>query len=107
MKDPIIDLDVGVNRRNKELCKPYIRLFYGSKPQREVEQTFQIFLNAKNEKKATSLEATLVPIIIKLIEYEPNDGQGLYFSSHIWEFIRHNTRRRILCRPQCNRYFGL
>jgi hypothetical protein len=29
-EDPVVDIDVGVVRRNRELCKPYIRLFYGT-----------------------------------------------------------------------------
>ena len=66
--DLIPDLDVGVKRRNKELCKPYIRLFYGSQVQAEVEQTFQTFLDSKNTKKSTSIEAILTPVIIGLVE---------------------------------------
>jgi hypothetical protein len=82
-EDTIPDLDVGVRRRNKELCKPYIRLFYGSKSQNEVEQTFQIFLDAKNTRKSTSLEAILIPVIIDLIEEKGNE----IFSSDVWDYI--------------------
>jgi hypothetical protein len=82
--DPIPDLDVGVRRRNKELCKPYLRLFYGSDSQKEVEQTFQIFLDAKNTKKSTSLEAMLVPVIVDLIEEKGNE----VFSSEIWDYVK-------------------
>jgi hypothetical protein len=84
--DPIPDLDVGVKRRNKELCKPYIRLFYGSKAQKEVEQTFQIFLDSKNDKKSTSLEAILIPVIINLVKEKGNR----VYSSEVWDFIKDN-----------------
>ena len=83
-KDPIPDLDVGVKRRNKELCKPYIRLFYGSQAQTEVEDTFQTFLDTKNSKKAESLEATLLPVIIDLVQQKGNS----IFTSDIWDFIK-------------------
>jgi hypothetical protein len=82
--DPIPDLDVGVRRRNKELCKPYLRLFYGSQSQKEIEQTFQIFLDAKNTKKSTSLEAMLVPVIFELVEEKGNE----VFSSEIWDYVK-------------------
>src|SRR5919108_1341253 len=85
-KDLIADLDVGVQRRNKELCKPYIRLFYGSQAQREVEQTFQTFLDAKSDKKSTSLEAILIPVIIDLVEQKGNQ----ILSSEIWNFVKEN-----------------
>jgi hypothetical protein len=55
-KDPVIDLDISVKRRNRELCKPYIRLFYGTEAQEEVEKTFQTFLDSKNSKRAGNIE---------------------------------------------------
>jgi hypothetical protein len=85
-KDSIVDLDIGVKRRDKELCKPYIRLFYGSQSQNEVEQTFQILLDAKNDKKSTSMEAILIPIIINLVEQ--NGNQLLY--DKVWDFVKEN-----------------
>jgi hypothetical protein len=83
-KDPIPDLDVGVKRRNKELCKPYIRLFYGSQAQTEVEETFQTFLDTKTNKKAESLEATLLPVIIDLVQQKGNS----ILTGDIWDFIK-------------------
>ena len=83
-EDFIPDLDVGVKRRNKELCKPYIRLFYGSQTQTEVEQTFQKFLDSKNTKKSTSIEAILIPVIIDLVEEKGNE----VFSSEVWNYVK-------------------
>jgi hypothetical protein len=51
-EDPIVDLDIGIKRRNRELCKPYLRLFYRTEAQKEVEQTFQTFIDSKNTRKA-------------------------------------------------------
>ncbi|MFZ0696044.1 MAG: hypothetical protein WAM88_02770, partial [Nitrososphaeraceae archaeon] len=39
-KDQIPDIDINVQRRNKELCKPYIQLSYDTPVQQEIEQTF-------------------------------------------------------------------
>jgi hypothetical protein len=66
--DPIPDIDINVQRRNKELCKPYIQLFYGTESQREIEQTLQRFLELKNGRKTTTLENILLPLIIEAAE---------------------------------------
>jgi hypothetical protein len=85
-KDPIADIDINVQRRNKELCKPCIQLFYGTPIQEKIEQTFQSFLDIKNSKRARSIEAILIPLIIELVEKE-----GYQVSSvRIWEFIKEN-----------------
>lgn len=76
----------GVIRRNRELCKPYIRLFYGTKAQNEIEDTFQTFLDKKNSKKATSIEAILIPVVIDLVDEKGNQVA----SSEIWDFIKEN-----------------
>jgi hypothetical protein len=83
-KDPITDIDINVQRRNKELCKPCIQLFYGTPVQEKIEQTFQTFLDIKNSKRARSLEAILIPVIIELVEQEGDEIS----SKRIWEFIQ-------------------
>jgi hypothetical protein len=85
-KDPVINLDIDIKRRNRELCKPYIRLFYGTEAQEEIENTFQIFLDTKNSRKAGSIEAILIPVIIDLVEQKGNQ----VLSSEIWDFIKEN-----------------
>ena len=85
-KDSIPDIDINVQRRNKELCKPCIQLFYGTPVQGTIEQTFQTFLDIKNSKRARSLETILIPVIIDLVEKEGN----LVSSCRIWEFIKEN-----------------
>jgi len=85
-KDPVPDIDINVQRRNKELCKPCIQLFYGTSVQGMIEQTIQTFLDIKNSKRARSLEAILIPVIIALVEREGNQVS----SSRIWEFIKEN-----------------
>jgi hypothetical protein len=84
--DPVIDLDIGLKRRNRELCKPYIRLFYNTEAQKEVEQTFQTLIDLKNGRKAKSIEAILIPIIIDLVEEKGNEVS----SNVIWNYITEN-----------------
>jgi hypothetical protein len=85
-KNSIPDIDINVQRRNKELCKPCIQLFYGTSVQETIERTFQTFLDIKNGKRARSLEAVIIPVIIALVEAEGNEVS----SSRIWEFIKEN-----------------
>jgi len=66
-KDPIPDINVGVEGREKELSKPVNQLFYNTKAQKEVEETLQSFLNLRTEKKEVTLEPILHPIVTELI----------------------------------------
>ena len=71
-KDTIPDIDIGVKRLNRELCKPYIQLFYGTNVQQEVEETLQKFLDSKNNRKSTTQgmdedEANLIVLPINRI----------------------------------------
>src|SRR5918995_4130900 len=87
-KDPIPDIDINVQRRNKELRKPCIQLFYGTPVQEKIEPTFQTFLDIKNSKRARSLEAIIIPVVIQLVERE---GEEIS-SKRIWEFIQENIQ---------------
>jgi hypothetical protein len=55
-KDKIVNIDVGVKRRNKQLVKPTLQLFYGTEAQREVEETLEYFLELR--KKRTAFQTT-------------------------------------------------
>ena len=68
-KDPIPDLDIGIDGRDKELVKHLIQLFYGSKCLEEIVKSLQKFLDLKNQKKETSLEHALFPIISDVIKF--------------------------------------
>ena len=69
-KDPIPDLDIGVEGRDKELVKHSIQLFYGCKCLEEVQETLQYFLDLKNEKKESTIESILLQIVATLVKYE-------------------------------------
>jgi hypothetical protein len=59
-KDPIPDLDIGVEGREKELVKHLIQLFYDSKCLDEIIESLQKFLDIKNQKKETSIDYALI-----------------------------------------------
>lgn len=73
-RDHIKNIDIGISGRNKELVKPYLQLFSNPKTgtdrkiYKEIENTFQIFLKIRNNKKDFTLERALLPIIIDLMK---------------------------------------
>jgi hypothetical protein len=69
-KDPIPDLDIGVEGRDKELVKHSIQLFHGSKCLNDVTDTLQHFLDLKNEKKESTIESILLQLIAPLVKFE-------------------------------------
>jgi hypothetical protein len=62
-KEPIPDIDIGIDGRDKELCKPTLQLFYNTKAKYEIQAALQKFINAKNQRKESTIEAELFPII--------------------------------------------
>jgi hypothetical protein len=84
-KDPIADIDTGLKRRNRELVKPLLQLFYYVQPQirREIASTLERFFEDKRRKKENTIEAALRPIITDLVsEY----GKEIS-ASQIWAAI--------------------
>jgi energy-coupling factor transporter ATP-binding protein EcfA2 len=69
-KDPIPDLNIGVEGRDKELVKHSIQLFYGCECLEEVQETLQYFLDLKNEKKESTIESILLQLVATLVKYE-------------------------------------
>ena len=80
-KDPIQDLDIGVEGRDKELVKHSIQFFYGSKCLKEVIETLQYFLDLKNEKKESTIESILLKVIAPLVKYNGSEIS----SKKIWD----------------------
>jgi hypothetical protein len=86
-KDPYKELDIGLDGRDKELCKPTLQLFYtlGASKEllEEIAKTLQHFLDIKNKRKGETLEAVTYPIIINLVSKHGNE----IFSGQIWQEI--------------------
>lgn len=86
-KDPFKEIDIGLDGRDKELCKPTLQLLYSLGASKElladIEKTLQHFLDIKNKRKGETLEAVTYPIIINLVAKYGNEIS----SSEIWQEI--------------------
>jgi hypothetical protein len=74
-RDIIPDIQVKVSGRDKELVKPSLQLFSKFSTEKgkriyeeEIQNTFTTLLAIKNEKKTSTLEFALIPLIIDLME---------------------------------------
>jgi DNA-directed RNA polymerase subunit M/transcription elongation factor TFIIS len=67
IKDPYKEIRIGLHGRDEELCKPTIQLFHtlGTSDEtiKKIEETFQYFLDVKNNRKNDLLETTIYPIV--------------------------------------------
>ena len=88
-KDIITEIHIGIKRRNKELCKSYIQLFYGSNVQQEIEDTLQNSCT-QNNRKSTSQESVLLQIVMDLI----SSGNLTISVSAIWYKITNTLEGR-------------
>jgi hypothetical protein len=68
IKDPYIEIDIGLDGRDEELCKPLLQLFYtlgaSEETKTDIEKTLQYFLDIKNDRKGDSLEGSVYPIVV-------------------------------------------
>jgi hypothetical protein len=84
-EDPIIDVDAGLDGRDKELCKPLLQLFYDTNSYGKIAKSLKTFLVKKNKrKKNVSIEPVLYDIIVKMI---PRYGTTISVKD-IWDEIR-------------------
>jgi hypothetical protein len=83
-KDPIPDVDIGLDGRDKELCKPLIQLFNKTASKQTIRSALQEFLDFKHQRKGNLIEAALHPIIVNLLsEY----GRELT-ASQVWSSVK-------------------
>jgi hypothetical protein len=72
-KDSVCDINIGLDGRDKELCKPLIQLFYNTKAQKEIKAALQKFVEARNQRKESTIEAALYPLITNLVSQYGNE----------------------------------
>jgi hypothetical protein len=86
-KDPLKEVDVGLDGRDEELCKPISQLFYNlgasEEIQKEIDTTLQQFLKIKNNRKENSIEAIIYPILVSYVSQNGN----VIPSTRLWELI--------------------
>ena len=85
--EPIPDIDIGLDGRDKELCKPLLQLYNSNTRTRvKIGSALQHFLDIKNQRKSNLIEAALYPIIVNLCSIY---GEELSVA-RIWEAIQNN-----------------
>ena len=89
--DDILDIDIHIIGRDKELIKPTLQLFQKTQSQDHLVETFQKILDLKNRRKATALHATLLSVASNLIHKKMSsvpvrymDGKVDAYSSEFW-----------------------
>ena len=83
---PIPDIKLNIKNRDKQLCKPLLRLFQDSDVISEISSTLSKLLVEKRQRRSDTLDARLFEIIINLIgEY------GLELDNKmIWQAVMNN-----------------
>lgn len=82
-QDTIQDINIGLEGRDKELCKPLRQLFYNTDVEMEIKSSIDQFLGKKKQNRGNMLEVALIPILGKLIS-----DNGIEFrSSLVWKEI--------------------
>jgi hypothetical protein len=83
--DLILDVELNIKNRDKQLCKPLIRLFQNSKAVNEILESASKLLLEKKERKANTIDARLYSIILDLVA----DHSSLTLSSGlIWNKVK-------------------
>ena len=83
IKDPYKEIDIGVDGRDEELCKPLLQLFHtlgaSEETQTDIEKTLQHFLDIKNDRKGDSVEGSVYPIVVDALSNLGKDYASLDF----------------------------
>jgi hypothetical protein len=71
INDPFKEIEIGLDGRDEELCKPTLQLLFtlGATDEtiKTTESTFQYFLDIKNNRKGETLEAVIYPIVVNAV----------------------------------------
>lgn len=85
--DSLPEVDIGLDGRDRELCKPILQLFYGfgssKETQQEIEKSLEHFIKIKNNIKEHSVEALVYPVIVNAVSVYGNKMT----TGQMWESI--------------------
>jgi hypothetical protein len=84
--EAIPDVELNIKNRDKQLCKPLIRLFQDSNTVTEITKTLSRFLSEKIERKRNTLDARLYGLVKDLADKVGNKLNNKV----IWESVREN-----------------
>jgi hypothetical protein len=82
--DQIPDIELSIKNRDKQLCKPLLRLFNNAKAQEEIVASLSKFLAENKNKKLDSFDAYLYSIVSDLIKEE----KTVVSNDILWSIIR-------------------
>ncbi len=92
----IPDLQISLRNREKQLCKPILRLFQGTNCLNEILRSLSKFLLEKKNKKLNSLDSYLYSIILDLT----NSGNLEISNETLWNFVLSLPGSTVLNKPQ-------
>jgi hypothetical protein len=81
---PYPNINIGLEGRDKELCKPLLQVFYGNNSSEHVERALERLIDEKHERKANSLEREALEVIGSLFEEYPDGFIPFY---KIWDSL--------------------
>jgi hypothetical protein len=82
-EDQIPDIQLSIKNRDKQLCKPLIRLFGNTKAQKEIINALSKFLTEKRNTKLNSLDFYLFSIVSDLVR----DQHTPILNETLWELV--------------------
>lgn len=83
--DDIIDIETGLEAREKELCKPLLQMFYGSESEQRVEGALEKLIDEKNQRKSNYLERDVLEVVVELLNQNPD---GVIPFNQIWTALK-------------------
>lgn len=88
--DPILNVELNIKNRYKQLTKPLIRLFQNSKCLDEIIKSLSKYVIEKNEEKVDSLDSELLYLVTDLVKVtEPgSDRKTKLMNKEIWKAIQ-------------------
>jgi hypothetical protein len=87
-KDKIPNIKLNIRNREKQLFKPVLRVFHGTKTFQDLLPVVAKYINDRRETKVNSYHAFLFRLIRDLIQ---SQGTTELESSNIWNFLKMNV----------------
>ena len=72
--DELPQIEVNLKNRDLELTHPLLQLFYGTEAFEEIKSALQFFIKQRRERKSSSIQAAIYPILKSFLESQSNDN---------------------------------
>lgn len=84
--DPIANVRLDIKNRDKQLCKPLIRLFKNTKALEEIKQSLLKLLQEKKDRKLNTVHAVVYKVLMDIVEEAKKEQTSLDKDAVILEF---------------------